>query len=234
MEKRSNHFSFEDRERRESAQFIDVTMWVFGPDPDPTYDPDKGWKLDQFATRFMPDRVRNYKEFCASEYPTPIPTEPFALSFEKIEIRGKLSGATKQHLLNTRFEVRGIPFGENEPVVIHKALLESMFFSIETSEVREQSVPYETARRFDHVRVFDLAAAAKSSGGRNPTYNWPRLAEHFTKEKPIFAKKCDLIAYCREHATVIPGKRGSKYGPDASTLAAPIKRYGWEKTIRST
>lgn len=37
MGKGSSHFSFEDRERRESAQFIAIVTWVLGRDPDPTY-----------------------------------------------------------------------------------------------------------------------------------------------------------------------------------------------------
>jgi hypothetical protein len=53
MAKRPNHFSFEDYQRRSDAQFLVIKEWLFGPDPDPAYDRLNGWKLDQFAMKFV-------------------------------------------------------------------------------------------------------------------------------------------------------------------------------------
>ncbi len=222
MENRSNSFSFEDRERRESAQFITVMTWILGPDPDPTYDRVNGWKLDQFAMAFEPELVRKYKRLSKAEYPTPLPTEPFVSSnpFEKIEIKGKLSGATKRHLLNPRFEVRGIPFGENEPVVIHKAMLESMFFGIEISEVREQSVPYETARRFDHVRVFRLSVGP----GVGPQYDWRTIAKRLEREGILYPTNAALVRFCRENVLLLLTGEKPDPIPDDKTAREIIEK----------
>jgi hypothetical protein len=224
------------RERRESAQFITIITWVLGSDPDPTYDPVHGWKLDQFAMAFEPELVREYKRVSKAEYPTPLPTEPFAPSnpIEKIEIKGKLSGKIGRRLLIPRFEVRGCPLGENAPIVIHKALLEPVIFDIETSELRELCAPPETARRFDHVRVFDLAGATKPSGGRKPTYDWQRLTEQLEREKPDLSNRAALVAYCRDNVAVMPGKRAGKGGADGKTIDGAISKHGLEKFIKST
>jgi hypothetical protein len=76
MAKRSNHFSLEDYERRSSAQFPVVKEWLFGPDPDPTYDRINGWKLDQFAMAFEPDLTQQYKRIMAEGHPHAIPRNP--------------------------------------------------------------------------------------------------------------------------------------------------------------
>lgn len=233
MQERSNRFSFEDRER---AQFITIMTWVLGSDPDPTYDPVRGWKLDQFAMAFEPELVREYKRVSKAEYPKPLPTEPFVPvdPFKRIEIRGKLGGKIKRHLLNARFRVKGYQFGSCEALVIPSAVLESMSFAIETSEVREQGVPSENARRFDHVRVFDLAGPAKPSGGRKPTYDWQRLTEQLEREKPDLSNRAALVAYCRVNVAVMPGKRAGKGGADGKTIDEAISKYGLEKFFKST
>jgi hypothetical protein len=222
MEMRSNHFSFETREQRESAQFIAITCWTFGPDPDPTYDPDNGWKLDQFAMALVPDLVREYKRICRAEYPSPFPTEPFAPSLEKLEMRGKLSGEIRRHLLNARFEVRGSQFGSYAPPkVIRKALLESMKPVIETSELLELDVPYETARKFDHVRVFRL----KAGPGAERQYDWPTMARQLEREGVVYPTNAKLVRYCRENVLLVSGKKPDPL-PDDATARAAITKYG--------
>jgi hypothetical protein len=222
METRSNHFSFEDRERRENAQFIAITCWAFATDPDPTYDPVNGWKLDQFAMASVPDRAREYKRICKEEYPSPPPIEPFVPSLKQIEIRGKLAGEIRRHLLNARFEVRGYQFGSYAPMVIPKALLESMKPVIETSELLELNVPYETARRFEHVRVFKL----KAGPGAERQYGWPAMARQLEKEGVDYPTDAKLVRYCRENLLLsISGERPDPLPADKTTREA-ITKYG--------
>jgi hypothetical protein len=109
MAKRSNHFSLEDHERRASAQFVVIKEWLFGPDPDPTYDRLNGWKLDQFAMAFVPDLVRQYKRIMAEGHPHALPRGPLESRnpWEWLRWSSELSGEIRRLLLNARFEVKG-------------------------------------------------------------------------------------------------------------------------------
>jgi hypothetical protein len=98
--------------------------------------------------------------------------------------------------------------------------------TIETSELREINGATETARWFEKMRVFDLAAPAKPSGGRKPTYDWKQLAKKLKKETPALATESELVAYCRKNVTVIQGKRAPKDGPDNKTITAAILKHG--------
>ena len=72
MENRSDQSSVDDYERRESAESVSRLMWVFGPDPDLTYDSKNGWTLDQFAALYAPTQFQEYKSSRKLEYPTPL------------------------------------------------------------------------------------------------------------------------------------------------------------------
>jgi hypothetical protein len=234
MAKPSNHFSFEDYERRTSAQFPVVKEWLFGPDPDPTYDRRDGMKLDQFAMTFVPDLVREYKRARAELHPNAGPRDGFARghSMKMFELGRKLSVEIKRLFLSPRFEVRGYQLQGYTPMVIPRVLLEVMSPTIETSELREIGVPGETARRFEKVRVFDLAAATKASGGRPPTYDWPRLAEQLEKDKPVLTTEARLVAYCGKNVTTRSGKRAQKGGPNDKTIRDAISQFGMKKYIK--
>lgn len=178
---------------------------------------------------FEPELVREYKRVSKAEYPTPLPTEPFVPlePLKKIEVGAKLSGKIRRHLLNPRFKVRGYPLGKNAPIVIRKALLESMSFRIETSEGREQSVPSETARRFDHVRVFDLEATTKASQGRKPTYNWRPVAERTVTDSIIYPRDIDLVNAWRENVLLVTGEKPHPLPDDATARGAITKCRQW-------
>jgi hypothetical protein len=227
------HITFEFVERRNSAQFGMIKKWLFGPDPDPIYDRVNGWKLDQFAMHFFPDLVREYKKAGAEEHPSAGLRDGFAPRhpMKALELGHKLSDEIIRRLLNTQFRVDGYPLQSNELMAITSPLLENMHPSIETSELRETQVPGENARWFERVRVFDLAAATKQSGGRKPTYDWPRLVVLLEQERPVLTTKAELVEYCRKNVTVIRGKRAQKGGPDDNTIRAAISQYGLEKFI---
>lgn len=235
MVKRRNHLTFEDHGRRISAQSDLIKAWVLGPDsPDPAYDPLNGWKLDQFAMHFMPHLVRQYKRVLAEGHPHNNSMDPIVLTtpFEWLVWRYKLEIGVIRRLLDTRFRVEGYKLQGFKPKVIPIALLERMRPRIETSELWETDVPGETARRFEHVRVFDLAPTAKPRGGRKPTYDWPRLAEQLEREKPVFANMPALVAYCGDNVKIMPGKKAGRDGPDDKTIRAAISEFGWEKFIK--
>jgi hypothetical protein len=234
MAGRSIHITHEFLQRRWSAQFVPKKEWLFGPDPDPTYDRTKGWKLDQFAMFFVPDVVRTYKRVMAEGHPHAPPSDPleFKHPWEWIERSNKLSDEIMQRLLADRFEVSGCPLDCYTPRIISHALLENMHPDIMTSELRDINGATDTARWFEKVRVFDLAPTAKSSGGRKPTYDWPRLAEQLEKEKPDLATMAELVAYCRKNVRVIQGKRAPKDGPDNKTITAAILKHGLGKFIK--
>ena len=177
-----------------------IKEWLFGPDPNPTYDPLNGWKLDQFAMTFVQDLVRKYKRARAKEHPSAGPRDGFAPKhpMRTLELGHKLSDAIMTRLLDNRFRVEGYPLQSNEVMVIPNALLEHMRPIIETSELREWRVPSETARRFERVRVFNLDPVSKSKAGRKPTYDWPKLAKRLEQEKPVLTDMAALIDYCRE------------------------------------
>jgi hypothetical protein len=235
MAKSPTPFSFEDHQLRASAQFVAKKEWLFGSDPDPTYDRLNGWKLDQFAMYFVPDLVRSYKRVMAENHPHAPRGDPFEPRnpWEWMECSSKLSDAIMRRLLDNRFRVEGYPLQSIEVMVIPNALLEHMSPTIETSELREINVPGETARRFERIRVFDLAPVSQSKAGRKPTYDWPKLAKQLEQEKPILTDMAALVAYCRKNVTVIPGKRGNKDGPDDKTIRDAIDQLGLEKFIKS-
>jgi len=108
---RSIHITVEFLQRRWSSQFVAKKEWLFGPDPDPTYDRLNGWKLDQFAMFFVPDLVRGYKSVMAEGHPHSPPSNPleFKNPSEWIEWSNKLSDEIMQRLLADRFEVSGYP-----------------------------------------------------------------------------------------------------------------------------
>jgi hypothetical protein len=133
--------------------------------------------------------------------------------------------------LNGRFEMKGYQLQGYTPVVIPKILLERMTPIIETSEFRETGVPGETARWFEKVCVFELAAT-KASGGRKPTYDWPRLAEQLEKEQPVLTTEARRVAYCGKNVTTHSGKRAQKGGPDDNTIRAAISKLGLKKYIK--
>jgi hypothetical protein len=234
MAKRSIRITPEFLQRRWDAQFVPKKEWLFGPDPDPTYDQVNGWKLDQFAMTLAPDLVREYKRLSAEEHPSAPPRDVAPRHpMETLEVGRKLAAEIKRGLLNARFEVSGHHLDSITPMVISHVLLEDMHPIIETSELREINGATDTARWFEKVRVIELAATAKSSAGRKPTYDWPRLAEQLEKEKPVLATMAELVAYCRKNVRVIQGKRAKKDGPDDKTIRDAISQYGLAKFIKA-
>jgi hypothetical protein len=221
--------------RRASSQFVVIKEWLFGPDPDPTYDRLNGWKLDQFAMTFVPDLVRAYKRAEAQEHPSAPPSNALAPKnpFKTLELGHELSDEIRRRLLDARYEVKGYQFGSFTPVVIPNALLEQMHPIIETSELREINVPGEVARWFEKVRVFDLQPAAKSLGGRKPIYDWPRLVKQLESEGPVLTSMAALVAYCRKSVAAVPGEKTRKDGADDKSARAAILKYGLKKFIKS-
>lgn len=234
MPRQSIHITPEFLRRRWDSQFASKKQWLFGPDPDPTYDRLKGWKLDQFAMFFEPDLVRAYKRVMAEGHPHTIPRDPLESRNprEWMKWSSELGDEIRGRLLDARFRVTGYPLDGYEPVVISSDLLAYMCPIIETSELREINSATETARWFERVRVFDLQPAAKSLGGRRPTYDWPRLAELLESEKPALTSTAALVAYCRKTAAVMPGGKPRKDGPDDKSARAAILKYGLEKYIK--
>jgi hypothetical protein len=233
MANRSIRITPEFLRRRWDAQFVPKKEWLFGPDPDPTYDQINGWKLDQFAMTLEPDLVREYKRLLAEEHPSAPPRDPFEPRYpmKTLEVGGKLAAEIKRGLLNARFKVSGYHLDCYTPMVIPHALLEHMHPDIMTSELRDINGATDTARWFEKVRVFDLAAATKQSGGRKPTYDWPQLVVLLQQETPVLTTKAELVEYCRKNVTVIRGKRAQKGGPDDNTIRAVISQYELEKFI---
>jgi hypothetical protein len=236
MAKQSISITPEFLERRNREQFGVIKRWLFGPDPDPTYDRLNGWKLDQFAMTFLPDLVREYKRVLAEGHPHAALRDPLESRnpWEWIEWSSKLKNEIMRQLLNARFRVEGYRLQSDEPTVIPEALLEHMSPDIETSELREINGATETARWFEKVRVFDLAAAAKPSAGRKPTYDWSRLVDQLEQENPVLATKAELVAYCGKIVTANSGKHAQKDGPDDKTIRAAISKFGLEKFIKPT
>ena len=233
MSRRPLPITVEFLERRASAQFVLIKQWLFGPDPDPTYDRLNGWKLDQFATIFVPDLVREYKKARAEEHPSAGPRDGFSPRnpMKMFDLGRELSDEIRRRLLDAQYKVVGYQVECSSPLVIPNALLEHMHPILETSELRELHVPGEIARWFEHVRVFDLDSTAKSSSGRKPTYDWPLLAKRLEQEKPLLTTMAALVAYCRDNVTVIPGKRAGRDGPNDKTIRAAISEHELEKFI---
>src|SRR5262249_44818938 len=101
--------------------------------------------------------------------------------------------------------------------------------SIEFSEIVDYGTP---ERRYNSVRVFRTDSPKQSRGGREPTYDWEKLAEKLEQEGWIFDSKVELIEYCRANVRPIPGKRGNKDGPNDNTIRPAISKYNLEKFIK--
>jgi len=165
MQKNDDATRLLDHRQRQAESWISAATF-----PDPTYDHESGWKLDQFAMAFEPLALRRLKVLLIRDLAKERrhgfnPLDVWDLEPELIE-------KIKARYLSDRFQVTGFPIGHPEAMVVPRPLLEVMSPDIILSELCE----YETGmtnlpqRRFEHVRIFDLAAR-KSIAGRESTYD---------------------------------------------------------------
>jgi hypothetical protein len=229
-----NYISFEDHERRKRARSITITTWVFGPDPDPTYDPLYGWKLDQFAMHFEPELLRAYKRAVIEETRLRIAGVRVVPDIDSISNEVELHERIIARLLEKGIEVKGRRPGLYDAEPIPPPLIEIFYPVIETSELVEKGGT-EFGIRYEQVRIL-VSAPKKSSRGTKPTYDFLGLSRKLEKEGPIFPSKQKLVDYCRENVRPVPGDRGKKAredGPDDATARAAIEKYGWMKFVQT-
>jgi hypothetical protein len=198
--------------------------WAEAPDlPNPAYDPRTGWKLDEFAMYCGADALREYKRLQFNTYHLAHAKETDVLGPKVIYEYGQL--ITKQ-LLKPRYQVKGVRPYEFQPEVVSIPLLEHMLPIIETSELLDTSnFPEIARRRFEHVRVFELAR--KAVGGRPAMYDWERLADKIRTEGIRFSSARDLLRYCRDNVLLRDsGKRPQPGSPDDKTVREAITKHG--------
>ena len=190
----------EEIERRLFLTNVAMREWGAQPSlPDPAYDPDVGWKLDQFAMHFESDLVEEHKEYLRQLYnPELRPKRTVVVDDkhgrEEILVEDFGLGATRTFrnpaekihklLLEKRFRVTGLEPGSNKAEPIPFSLLEILRPIIETSDlVERRPVSANVARRFENVRVFrsDKALSPKRRGSPEK-YTYLALAEEMERE----------------------------------------------------
>ena len=205
--------------RRESAK----REWSEQPDlPDPTYDPRTGWNLDQFAMHCEAGALREYKRLSFNLHHPKLAKEPHVLG---PLIVFEFGHVINKRLLEPRFEVRGVRPNKYSPEVVSIPLLEHMYPIIETSELLDLTHWPEIARRrYEHVRVFELAR--KAAGGRPAMYDWERLADKIRTEGIRFSSDRELLRYCRDNVLLRDsGKRPQPGSPDDKTVREAITKH---------
>ena len=218
----------EEKEAEERAKRREIYKheWTELSDlPDSTYDPQNGWRLDQFAMRFEPDLLREHKEFYFQLYHPKQPRKPFDPFFL---VDQELERAINKRLVDPCFQVKGFRPDAFEAEIVPIPLLEQMFPIIETSELLDiNRVP--ARRRYDHVRVFELSQ--KFHRGRPPTYDWPALVQKIQNERLCLSSEAELIRYCRNNVQPALGKRRHKDGPDDKTIREAITKHRLDKFV---
>jgi hypothetical protein len=224
---------WEARFRRTAAE---IRKWTAHPDlPDPTYDPDKGWKLDEFAMHFEPNLVREYKNFLKMLHnPELRPRRTVVVDdkhgrqeiivedFDSTALLDlKLGTRVRELLLEKRFRVMGVRPGAFEAEVIAMPLLEILRPTIETSELVEMTWPADHARRYELVRVFRL----KAGPGVERRYDWPSIARRLKKDGKIYPTDAKLVKFCMENVLLVSGERPDPFPNDKTTREA-ITKYG--------
>jgi hypothetical protein len=202
-------------------------FWAAEPMPDSAYDPEKGWKLDQFAMHCEPRELQKYKESSYVHH-------YFPAMQRKLNVSEYVRMLAFPQLIGKRlleFRVTGFRPGCNEAEQIPLPLLEVLHPIIELSELVDL-FHEPPQRRYELVRVFHASGPEKSRGGRGPTYNWPKLVNELLQEGRTFETRAALIEYCRANVRAMPGKRRDPDGPHDNTIRPAILKYGLEKLIK--
>jgi hypothetical protein len=242
----------EEIERRLFLTNVAMREWAAQPSlPDPAYDPDAGWRLDQFAMHFEPDLVQERKDYLRQLYnpelrPKRIVVVVGAHGREEITVEDFGLGATRTFrdpagevhklLLEKRFRVTGFEPGSYKAEPIPLALLEILHPIIETSElVERRAVLANVARRFGNVRVFrsDKAVSTKHRGSPEK-YDYLALAEKMERERMRFASDAELKRYLMANLRLIKTGKSPKNAPDLHTVAKAIVRHGLKKFVQQS
>jgi hypothetical protein len=219
-----------EAQMRATTTFAKHRDWALSTGfPDPTYNRNNGWTLDQFAMHFEPKLVTAYKKILADSHRHPDTPEKYD-GLRWLEVDEELSSKIKIRLLDPRFRVTAFRPGDYEPTVVPRALLENAHVHIIVSELSERRGATGPRRHFEHVRVFDQRAEAKSSG-RKATYDWLTLAGELERVRPEFSNKAELVEWCRANVKPMPGERPAKDGPNDKTIRAAIAKYELMKFV---
>jgi hypothetical protein len=183
---------------------------VFGPDPDPTYDPLYGWKLDQFAMHFEPELLRAYKRAVIEETRLRIAGVRVVPDIDSISNEVELHERIIARLLEKGIEVKGRRPGLYDAEPIPPPLIEIFYPVIETSELVEKGGT-EFGIRYEQVRIL-VSAPKKSSRGTKPTYDFLGLSRKLEKEGPPSKSWLTIVERMSVQFPEIAGKKLERTG----------------------
>jgi hypothetical protein len=215
--------------------------WARQALPDPTYDSQNGWKLDQFAMHFQPELVYRHKLYVLEQLnPMPVRetvTDPSGVVHVVTNLSGtfneiELGQAINALFLTKRFRVTGFRPGSYTEETIPLALLETLYPVIETCELVEGSGLANAGRRFEHVRVFrSETVSSKRKRGKPEQYTYLDEADEIERKEIRFASKAELIRYLIPRLRWVSTGKIPKNPPDYHTVSDAIDRHGLMKFV---